>query len=198
MVERIKSKRLEPDDDPPRKAKPVSQSHDGTAIAELEKAMAIDPHALDEALIRQPDAFYRVSQRLALLISRRDAAKQDLQEIEAEADRDIRKAASRNEEKLSEVNIKSMIRLDRDVKEGERTLLDLNAAVNQWQALKEGFQQRSYVLKDLVNLHMASYFGDSGNSRAAGMAKERVAEDVRRARREGPAPYATRAQRNED
>lgn len=155
----------------------------GTPIAELEKAMQIDPHALDEALIRQPDAFYRVSQRLALMLSKRDAAKQGLQELEAEVDRDIRKSSALAEIKSSEAQIKSLVRLDRDVKAAERELLDLNRDVAQWQALKEGFQQRSYVLKDLVSLHVANYFGDSTNSRAINHAKDRQVEEVRRAQR---------------
>jgi hypothetical protein len=133
------------DDDEPRQ----------DTVADLEEALAIDEHALDEALIRQPDAFYRVSKMLAVMASRRDAAKQALQEEEAYADERARSSIP-DGEKVTETSIKSLVRLDKQVLTANDKLLKLSRETALLQALKEAFQQRSYVMKDLGSLASVS------------------------------------------
>jgi hypothetical protein len=172
-----------------RSAEPARSSE--TSIEELEKGLLIDEHALDEALLRQPDAFYRVSKRLAIAISERDYAKQALEEEEARADAHIRESAALEskgdkKEKLTGPEVKALVALDKDVLRASKQLLHLRAQVGMWQALKEAFNQRSYALKDLVTLHAMGYFGETGNSRATNLLKDREAannkEEMRRAR----------------
>lgn len=140
-------------------------------IEDLETGLSIDEHALDEALIAQPEFFYRVSKKLALTVSRRDAAKQALAEEEAKCDGQFREDAAREKEKLTETEVKNLIRLDKDVIKATETLNSLNREVGLLTALKEAYQQRSYVLKDLTSLHIANYYtntdGAQSSSRAA-------------------------------
>jgi hypothetical protein len=149
-------------------------------VADLEEALAIDEHALDEALIRQPDAFYRVSKKLAIMASRRDAAKQALQEEEAYADERARSSIP-DGEKVTETSIKSLVRLDKKVLDANDTLLKLSRETALLQALKEAFQQRSYVMKDLVSLYVANYFGDASGGRSETQLRTRRAEENRTA-----------------
>jgi hypothetical protein len=149
-------------------------------IETLEEALAIDEHALDEALIRQPDAFYRVSKKLAIMASRRDAAKQALQEEEAYADERARSSIP-DGEKVTETSIKSLVRLDKKVLDANDTLLKLSRETALLQALKEAFQQRSYVMKDLVSLYVANYFGDASGGRSETQLRTRRAEENRTA-----------------
>ncbi len=65
-----------------------------TDIKNLESKLVIDEHALDVALRDHPDTFYRVAMELALAISNRDEAKQDLEEMESEVDMELRKDAA--------------------------------------------------------------------------------------------------------
>jgi len=52
------------------------------------------------------------------------------------------------------------------VKSARFKLNELNTKLGKLEALKEAFQQRSYVLKELVALYTANYFGDVMTSSA--------------------------------
>lgn len=133
-----------------------------TPIAELEKGLRIDENALDEAHLQHADAFYRVSKQLAYLVSQRDAAKQAVEDEEAEADQRIRLDAVSVEDpkaKITAVEIAALIRLEPSVKKARNRYLSLNGSVNELSALKEAFQQRSYMLSGLTSLYSANYFG---------------------------------------
>lgn len=152
-----------------KKERIKAASPDTSWEEEMAGGIRIDPHALDECLIQQPDLFYRVSQKLALTISQRDAAKDELKVIESEVDEVIRADAEQEEKKMSETAIKAAVIVHADVKAQQRHLNDLNAQVGQLGALKEAYMQRSYALKELVSLYLANYYGDgSGGSNTKG------------------------------
>lgn len=134
------------------------------SISDLEEGLAIDEDALEESCIRQPELFYRVAKELALQTSRRDAANQMVKEAEAKADGQIRHDAQVAEEKITEKEIESQKRLHRDVKSAIEYALLIGENVGQLGALKEAYQQRGYVLKGLIELHVTGYFGDPSNT----------------------------------
>lgn len=157
---------------------------DPDSIAELETGLRIDQNALDEALQFQPDMFYRVSKQLTLLISRRDYAKQELSEIQAEVSQEIRESAEidtkdkKPKTKIGVAEVDALVTLDKDVKKAHQALLELTREVGELTALKEAYTQRSYALKDLVALHIANYYSDSSQSNQRPAARERqYAED---------------------
>src|SRR4249920_533176 len=101
MIERVKSaKEVDPGD---------------AELAELGDMLIIDEHALEEAARDQPEAFYRVSKKLAVLISQRDEAKQALATVEAEVDLEVRREALDNDEKVTEAEVKARLRVDRRI-----------------------------------------------------------------------------------
>lgn len=131
-----------------------------TTLRELEEGLLIDENALDEAIERQADYFYRVSKQLSLLISRRDAAKQLLEDEEAKVDTQLRALARTNDDKITENEIRAQIRLRSEVKKARQQFLKLSAEASEYKALEAAFEQRSYALGHLVNLYTAGYFGD--------------------------------------
>jgi len=135
-------------------------------LAELEKGLLIDEHALNECLMQQPEIYYRVSKLHAIAISEKDAAKQNLAEIEAEADLEIRHRARVHEEKITEKEIEANKRMDKRVDKAITELQKLNHEVNLLQALKDAFNQRSFVLKDLTQLYIANYYSESSQDNA--------------------------------
>lgn len=157
-------------------------------IEDLEPGLAIDEHALEEALQQQPDLFYRVSKALALLISERDEAKMELQTVEAEIDMEIRREAMDNDEKVTVGEVEARRRIHKKVVAANLRLIDFNKQVGQYSALKEAFQQRSYVLKSLSELYIANYYGDvqssSGTRHMRDATAEATREDIGRRRRE--------------
>lgn len=128
---------------------------------ELEEGLRIDQHALDEACMVQPQAFYNVAKELAMAVSRRDAAKQILNETEARADARIRHDIEVSGEKVTETAVKNRIALDKAVLAAQRDVHVSNEHLGRLTALKEAFSQRGYVLRDLVQLHMSQHYGDT-------------------------------------
>lgn len=158
---------------------------------ELESALRIDPNALDEALMIQPEAFYRVAKEYALAVSRRDELHQTVSEIKAQQDISIRSRAKTKTDKITEKEIEAEVRKSKAVITATTEYLAAASEVNELAALKESYQQRAYALKDLVALHIANYYGDatqsSGNSRLRdhnAESNKRAMADQRRANRD--------------
>ena len=156
------------------------------SLRDLERALKIDKHALDEGLECQADLFYMVGRECALLVSQRDAVVLELKAVEAEVDQEIRSKIDPNE-KVTERDIEARRRTDPDVLNVVATLSKMNREVAIWQALKEAWQQRSYVLKELVTLYVSSYYGDSTGhatdrlkGRDADVARHKLAEARRK------------------
>jgi len=192
----------------PSKSSVAMSDSDIKLLEDLEDGLQIDEHALDEALQQQPDLFYRVSKHLAVLTSRRDAAKMSVAEAEAQADGLIRreiqkqldvdaraaekkKSGSRRPENTVQA-IEAMKRLDPDVQDAMDDFLALNAAVGQFGALKEAFQQRSYVLKDLVSLYIANYYSDKSEGSAGSRVRTHEADNNRKGMAQERARRVTR------
>jgi hypothetical protein len=130
-------------------------------LQHLELKLRIDEHALDIALREHPDLFYQVASELALAISNRDEAKQDLDEVEAEVDMELRKDAATSGEKTTETQIQSNKKLDKRVKSANDILLEQRYNAAKWTALKEAYESRSYALSKLVDLYLANYFSST-------------------------------------
>lgn len=148
---------------------------------ELEQALCIDEYALEQALREQPQLFYRVGAAYAMEISRRDAAKQALQDAEAESDLGVRRVAQEEERKITEGEVRAMVQIDGGVVRARARLNQLSESVGRLAALKEAFQQRSYALKDLAGLYVANYYTASENNAAGGVVRQQSAMDARRA-----------------
>jgi hypothetical protein len=128
--------------------------------ADLEACLQIDREDLDGCLIEQPDSYYHVSVAFSEAVSRRDGTRLELEEWEALLDRDIRaeddaRPESEKKRKLTEAAIQQTIRLDPRHGELRRRVLDLTARADALQALREAFQQRSFMLRELVALAIA-------------------------------------------
>ncbi len=154
-------------------------------IAELEKQLPIDKHALDECLQEQPTLFYYAAEQLTLTISRRDEAKTELAKTEAHIDDEIRRDARESEKKITEKEVESQKLLHPKVAAAQTKLSELSLAVGKLYALKEAFVQRLDALKAMAKLHAEnSYATDISIRGRAGDARTRQAEDVKRAQNE--------------
>lgn len=188
MVKRAKSVRrtvieTDPDvDAATEEARRPRQRHavtDHDDVRELEAALRIDEHALEEALRDQPETFYRVAKGLALEISRRDGAKQALQDAEFAADLRVRGQAEKQEKKITEGEVRARVHGDDEVVFAREEYARLCESAGKLAALKEAFQQRSYALKDMVGLYIANYYSASENSAAGASMRDRSAGEAR-------------------
>lgn len=142
--------------------------------------LKIDKHDLDNALMEHPDLFAEVAGEKALSISKRDQAKLELEEIEAQTDIDLRDDFARSGTKVTEALISNHVTRDVDVQAAQRKLLNAKLEAERWSALAEAFSQRGYILKDLCALYIAGYWGSrSAEGEAKTSASERTAQTAR-------------------
>jgi uncharacterized protein YigA (DUF484 family) len=158
--------------------------------SELEDSLKIDDDALDDCLVEQPGFFYHVAEAVAAANARRDTLKLKLEETLAELDQNIRSEALRTEEKITEASIQNRLRTFPRIQDLQRDYLDARTDAEKWTALKEAYQQRSFMLRELVALQLAQAH-NLGIERGAVSARHELgdrarqrAEDLRRERRQ--------------
>lgn len=130
-------------------------------LAELQEQLAIDKSVLDDEVIRQPVLFYTISEALTDAIAERDAAKEDLAAVDADLDFTWRKKLSKGTVKITETMVKNHVQTSADHDKAFLAWLEAKTKADKLLALKEAFQQRSYMLRDLVSLYSANYYEES-------------------------------------
>lgn len=170
--------------DPPAFRMPSTTDGHKEFIEAQEEGLAIDENALEEELQNQVPSYYEVSKRFAEAESRRDAAKHHLKVVEARVDDEIRRLAKEAGEKLTEVALAARLMTDEAVTQANNLYLDASAAYRDLLALKEAFTQRSYMLKELVALWIANYYGGDIEGRASRSVRSVNADNTKRATRE--------------
>lgn len=127
-----------------------------------ETALHIDDTKLDQMCREQPEALYRVARSLVYAKSRRDEAKQALKEEEAKADARARHRLEVDQEKVTEAAVNASRVLDKDVLKARDLVLDLEKEAGEWEALKDAFMDRSYMLRECMKYFLAQHFNTTG------------------------------------
>lgn len=128
-------------------------------INEFRAYLSIDKSSLDDEVIRQPSLFFEVSEAYVEAAAERDYAKEDLANIDAVLDSSIRKKLS--DKKPTEGAVKGLVQCSEEHSKAMRVYLEAKQLADKFAVLKDAFQQRSYMLRDLVSLHTSNYFQDS-------------------------------------
>jgi hypothetical protein len=147
-------------------------------IGDVRGLLRIDPDDLDSCLVDQPGLFFHVAETFAQANSRRDAIKLELDEKTAKLDQDIRAKALKQEEKLTEAAIQARLRDMPVLQELQRDYLRARTEADTWQAMKEAFHQRSYMLRELVALQLA-HLQNLGVERGTVSARHAIGDNVR-------------------
>jgi hypothetical protein len=113
---------------------------------------------LDDEVIRQPMLFYEVSDQLTDALAERDASKEELAATDAELDNSWRRKLAKNKERVTDKVILSHVTTSSEHEKAFETYLRAKTRADKLLALKEAFQQRSYMLRDLVALYSANYY----------------------------------------
>lgn len=126
------------------------------SIADLQAQLAIDKSVLDDEVIRQPVLFYTISEQLTDAIAERDAAKEELASVNADLDSTWRKKLK--DAKITEKVIQNHVQTSAAHETAFNNWLAAKTRADKLEALKDAFQQRSYMLRDLVSLYSANYY----------------------------------------
>lgn len=141
--------------------------------------LRIDKNAMDDMWLEQPQIYNEIGERLALEISLRDQAKDDLADIAAELDTQVRELHADDDKKPTETAIKNEIKQDATYKNAQTKLRAYELNVSRLQMLRDSFHQRRYALQDLTTLWTGGYF--TSNSGAARDARDRKGSGGREA-----------------
>lgn len=145
-------------------------------LEEFQSLLKIDRHNLDEEIERQPDLYYSVAREAVFYRSRLDRLESEKDRVYASLDTLIRQKAEKDDSKITENAIKARIRQDKTY----RNLVDqgfiLKKRLDELTVLQEAFRQRSYMLRDLVELFTTGYFTDAAIKGDEGRAKDKKAE----------------------
>jgi len=165
---------------------------DIVTLEELQHGLRIDKHDMDTCLIQQPQLFYRVSDLYARATADRDSYKVDIETAEAELFSQFRRQLLDEEEqdvednkkkgsRVTDTAIKSKVAASKRMIDLHRKYLNAKERADSLAALKEAYQQRSYVLKDLVALYVSNYFTTESGGKARNAAKDNSADRNREA-----------------
>jgi hypothetical protein len=153
--------------------------------SELRDKLRIDDDDIDRCLIEQPEYFYIAAEMVAQATGRRDTLKLQRDELLAELDQMLRKKAEEDEEKLTETALNNRLKTLPKIKEANRAYIEACRIVDEAAAMKDSYQQRSYMLREL-NASANAKLYNLGLERGAGGARGRVVdrgrEDISRAR----------------
>jgi hypothetical protein len=154
----------------------------------LEKKLAINEHGLEEALREHPTLFYHVASETALSMSRRDEAKQSLEETVAAVMMDIRREAERRDEKVTDKSVEAECKSDATVRKANKFYLDAKLGADKWSALRDAYVQRSHALSKLVELYLNQYYASTQSDRVGSdtfrtMEAQRIKQGVAEKRR---------------
>lgn len=150
----------------------------------LESKLIIDRNDLDTALLEQCQLFYDVSTALVEATAERDATKEELERTYAKVSHEIRSAHS-GEKKPTEGLIDSQIRLDEQYQMVSNQYLVTVENAAMLMALKQAYEQRSYMLKEMVQLYMVGYFGDVVPKSASAQVNDANRQAIHRKRTSG-------------
>jgi hypothetical protein len=131
------------------------------SLPELQQQLAIDKSVLDDEVIRQPVLFYEISEQLTEAVAERDAAKENLSVVDAELDHSWRKKLAKTQNRVTEGMLTSYVITSPAHEKAFQDYLQAKTKADKLLVLKEAFQQRSYMLRDLVSLYAANYYEDT-------------------------------------
>jgi len=125
-------------------------------LDDFKKYLKIDEHALDKEVSRQPELFFEVAQRSAIKLGERDAAKLALEQAYAVVSLGIRE--DNVGKKTTEGLIDQLTKSDDAYISYQDDYLTAKQLAESWDALKDAFSQRSFMLRELASLYIAGYF----------------------------------------
>lgn len=125
---------------------------------ELRSKLMIDEDNLDRDLVEHAEYFQKAGEAVVEASALVATLKLELDELTATLDRDIRANAVREETKLTETGLSNMIKTTPLYQNLVRRGLDARKALDDCTLLKESFQQRSYLLREINQRQVARMY----------------------------------------
>jgi hypothetical protein len=150
---------------------------------ELRVALIIDKNTLDEDVIQQPVLYQKVSEEYTYACSERDAAKEGLLGLDAKLAHELRSKYAQDTERVTDKRITEEVQAHPRHIVHYQYLSSLIRRAAYLGALRDSFDQRGKMLRELSSLFVAGYFSrvvSTGASRNVGAADSEAAREVMR------------------
>lgn len=135
---------------------------------EFRNRLRIDRHALDDEVEQQAELYGEIAEAAVRAKSVVDSLDEQLKELESTLDAEARTEAENNEERITENAIRALVAGSIRRKSMVIQILEARDMQRRLDALATAFRQRSYALRDVVDLYLSSYY----SSRSASGARE--------------------------
>ncbi len=158
------------------------------SVDEFRKYLKINKEKLDDELVQHSQLFFAVCEELVNALALRDGAKEGLAVTDAELDAKYRIALEKRHDKVTEAMVKGRVQTDPEHERVFGKFVEAKKRADLLQALKDSFEQRGHMVRDLCKLYIASYY-DEGSVKGT----NRIDKDRYEVRREALARQRTRS-----
>lgn len=124
----------------------------------MKEGISIDRYALDDMWVDHPQYYHEIAERLALEISLRDEAKDDMANLYSDLDQQVRELHAEDEKKPTETALKNEINSDPAITKAKGKLRGFERSIGLLSGLRDTYSQRRYALQDITQLSLSGYF----------------------------------------
>lgn len=150
---------------------------------ELKSYLEIDKYALDDEISTQAVLYQQVAENYARWVSRRDAAYENVKVVDASVSLALKTAALKAGTKLTETTVASEVLLSTEHMEAVDAHLKAKEQADRNAALKDAFNQRCYMLRELGELFIAGYYSEISVKKTQSVHREHVYDTARKSAR---------------
>lgn len=127
------------------------------SYAYFEERRRINPDSLDREVIEQAELYGKVAEEAAYAESRRVKAKNDLEVVEANLSRSVASRLTKKGERVTDQAVKDGVKVHPDRQKAFDLFLTALADAGKWEAMKESFQQRNFMVGRLCERANAGF-----------------------------------------
>ena len=143
---------------------------------EIRSKLRIDEDDMDRCLVEHSEYFHKAAEQATEATAARDGLKLALEELTAKLDREIRERNAAEDIKMSETGLSNTIKTTPRFQEAQRKYMGAVKVAADWGVLKEAFQQRSYMLRELNQRQIAQMYNLSTERGTAGSRRNAVGD----------------------
>lgn len=134
-------------------------------LVEHRKLLSINQNELHVAILEQPELHYRVGHHYSIALSRRDEAKEDLADMDAELSAHFRVTLFNDGKRPTNDAVSEAVQQHKDHARHFGAYNDATLHAALLGSLKSSVEQRSYMLKEMVALYVTGYFANQALDR---------------------------------
>lgn len=145
-------------------------------LSEAKKLLEINTTKLDDECRFQPELYYEIAENAVKSISLRDKLKEEKDNTWSRQFIKEKVEGKLDGKTLSDKTAETFADVSAEVEKANNNYLKAKEEAEEWIALKESFQQRAAMLKELCGLFVSGYFGEisvKSNSAKEAEIKER-------------------------